>query len=64
MTIRRPNTRGTTRDGGYALLMVMFIAALMMAVVMTAAPKHPDPGEARKRRLTDFLLLYARSGKF
>jgi hypothetical protein len=46
MTVRRPNARRT--DSGYALLMVMFIAALMVAVVMTAAPNILTQGKREK----------------
>jgi len=38
MTVRAAHPLRTPRECGYALLMVMFIAALMIAVVMTVAP--------------------------
>jgi hypothetical protein len=38
MTVRAAHPLRTPRERGYALLMVMFIAALMIAVVMTVAP--------------------------
>ncbi len=38
MTVRAAHPLRTPRECGYALLMVMFIAALMMAAVMTVAP--------------------------
>src|SRR6266446_1985825 len=38
MTVRAAHLLRTPRECGYALLMVMFIAALMMAAVMTVAP--------------------------
>jgi hypothetical protein len=38
MIIRGTHPRGAPRERGYALLMVMFIAALMFASVMTIAP--------------------------
>src|SRR5258708_8770998 len=38
MTVRAAHPLRAPRECGYALLMVMFIAALMMAAVMTVAP--------------------------
>src|SRR5260370_1083761 len=38
MTVRAAHLLRTPRERGYALLMVIFIAALMMAAVMTVAP--------------------------
>jgi hypothetical protein len=47
MTVRATPLR-TSREHGYALLMVMFIAALMIAVVMTAAPNILTQGKREK----------------
>jgi hypothetical protein len=48
MTVRAACPLRTPRERGYALLMVMFIAALMIAVVMTAAPNILTQGKREK----------------
>jgi hypothetical protein len=48
MTIRGMHPRRASRERGYALLMVMFIAALMFASVMTIAPNILTQGKREK----------------
>ena len=73
MNLRKPHTRRTTRDSGYALLMVMFIAALMVAVVMTVAPNILTQGKREKEEemiwrgkqyVRGIKLYYRKLGRF
>jgi hypothetical protein len=73
MTTRGADPRRTSRDSGYALLMVMFIAALMMAVVMTAAPNILTQGKREKEEemiwrgkqyVRGIKLYYRKLGRF
>jgi hypothetical protein len=73
MTTCGADPRRTSRDSGYALLMVMFIAALMMAVVMTAAPNILTQGKREKEEemiwrgkqyVRGIKLYYRKLGRF
>jgi hypothetical protein len=48
MIIRGTHSRRASRERGYALLMVMFIAAIMFASVMTIAPNILTQGKREK----------------
>jgi hypothetical protein len=48
MTIRSVHPQRASRERGYALLMVMFIAAIMFASVMTIAPNILTQGKREK----------------
>src|SRR5229473_274876 len=73
MTTCGADPRRNSRDSGYALLMVMFIAALMMAVVMTAAPNILTQGKREKEEemiwrgkqyVRGIKLYYRKLGRF
>src|SRR5229473_7251333 len=73
MTTCGADPRRISRDSGYALLMVMFIAALMMAVVMTAAPNILTQGKREKEEemiwrgkqyVRGIKLYYRKLGRF
>jgi hypothetical protein len=73
MTTCGANPRRNSREGGYALLMVLFIAALMMAVVMTAAPNILTQGKREKEEemiwrgkqyVRGIKLYYRKLGRF
>jgi hypothetical protein len=73
MTLRAARPLGTPRERGYALLMVMFIAALMIAVVMTAAPNILTQGKREKEEemiwrgkqyVRGIKLYYRKLGRF
>lgn len=73
MTVRAAHPLRTPRECGYALLMVMFIAALMIAVVMTAAPNILTQGKREKEEemiwrgkqyVRGIKLYYRKLGRF
>lgn len=73
MTTRAADPLRTPRQRGYALLMVMFIAALMVAVVMTAAPniltqakreKEEEMIWRGKQYVRGIKLYYRKLGRF
>jgi hypothetical protein len=73
MTTCGANPRRNSRDSGYALLMVVFIAALMMAVVMTVAPNIVTQGKREKEEemiwrgkqyVRGIKLYYRKLGRF
>jgi hypothetical protein len=73
MTVRTAHPLRTPRECGYALLMVMFIAALMIAVVMTAAPNILTQGKREKEEemiwrgkqyVRGIKLYYRKLGRF
>jgi hypothetical protein len=73
MTLRAARPLRTPRECGYALLMVMFIAALMIAVVMTAAPNILTQGKREKEEemiwrgkqyVRGIKLYYRKLGRF
>jgi hypothetical protein len=73
MTSRETLTRRAPRERGYALLMVMFIAALMFAGVMTIAPNILTQGKREKEEemiwrgkqyVRGIKLYYRKLGRF
>jgi hypothetical protein len=73
MTARAAHPRRMPRECGYALLIVMFIAALMIAVVMTAAPNILTQGKREKEEemiwrgkqyVRGIKLYYRKLGRF
>src|SRR5260221_5938561 len=73
MTVRAAHPLRTPRECGYALLMVMFIAALMMAAVMTVAPniltqakreKEEEMIWRGKQYVRGIKLYYRKMGRF
>ncbi len=73
MTAHAAHPERRPRESGYALLMVMFIAALMIAVVMTAAPNILTQGKREKEEemiwrgkqyVRGIKLYYRKLGRF
>jgi hypothetical protein len=73
MIIRGTHSRRASRERGYALLMVMFIAAIMFASVMTIAPNILTQGKREKEEemiwrgkqyVRGIKLYYRKLGRF